>query len=196
MYYYPRDITPDKVNQLPLIRYEGKIHVIENPEDERRCLDKLQSESLLGFDTETRPTYRSGVFYPPALVQLAASDAVYLIRLTNHKFEALLTTLLESKKIVKAGVAVRDDVSDLQGLVRFNPQNFVDLSSIAEKYSIKKKGLRNLAALFLERRVSKNGRLSPWHQPKLTKKQIRYAATDAWISRELYLQMKHHGLIL
>lgn len=195
MFYYPRDITPDKVNQLPLIRYEGDIHIIDKPEDELRCLEQLQKESLLGFDTETRPTYRAGVFYPPALVQFATSDAVYLVRLTDHKFENLLKKVLGNKKIVKAGVAVHDDVSDLQGLVRFNPANFVDLSNVAERHSIKKKGLRNLAALFLQRRVSKNGRLSPWHQPRLSKKQIRYAATDAWVSRELYLQMKHHGLI-
>ena len=194
--YYAKEITPEKVNQLPLIRYEGAIHIIDKPEEEQWCIEHLQGEALLGFDTETRPTYRSGVYYPPALVQLAASDAVYLIRLTSHKFEGLLSSLLENEQIVKAGVAIHDDVSDLQGLVRFTPQNFVDLSSIADRYSIKKKGLRNLAALFLERRVSKNGRLSPWHQPKLTKKQIRYAATDAWISREIYLQMKHHGLIL
>jgi len=195
VFYYPRDITPDKVNQLPLIRYEGDIHIIDKPEDELRCLEKLQKESLLGFDTETRPTYRAGVFYPPALVQFATSDAVYLVRLTDHKFETLLKKVLGNKKIVKTGVAVHDDVSDLQGLVKFNPANFVDLSNVAEKHSIKKKGLRNLAALFLQRRVSKNGRLSPWHQPRLSKKQIRYAATDAWVSRELYLQMKQHGLI-
>ena len=181
---------------MPLVKYEGDIHIVDKPEDEVQCLERLQNETLLGFDTETRPTFRSGVFYPPALVQLAASDAVYLIRLTNYKFEHLLTTLLESKKIIKAGVAVRDDISDLQGLVMFNPQNFIDLSNVADRHRIKKKGLRNLAALFLERRVSKNGRLSPWHQPELSKKQIRYAATDAWISRELYLQMKQHGLIL
>ncbi len=196
MLYYPRNITPEKVNQLPLIHYEGKIHVIEDPKDELTCLEQLQKESLLGFDTETRPSYRSGVIYPPALVQFATSEAVYLIRLIKHKFTLLLTELMQNGNIIKTGVAVHDDVSELQTLAMFRPENLLDLSQVAARFNIKKKGLRNLAALFLERRISKNGQLSPWHQPRLSNKQIRYAATDAWISREIYLNMQKHGMIL
>ena len=143
-------------------------------------------ETHLGFDTETRPSFKKGEYYPPALIQLATASCVYLFRISKTETFAPLLALLESQDILKTGVAIKDDVKELRRMEDFQPAGFVEIADITVKLGYENRGHRPLAALLLGGRISKAAQVSNWAREELDNKQIRYAATDAWISREIY----------
>ena len=173
----------------------GAITVVESPEDAQAAVKKLQQERVLGFDTETKPSFKRGISYLPSLVQLAGSDHVYLFRLDDCGGIPPLFPLFRSAKILKAGVAVRDDIRFLKDRAPFKDAGFIEISEYTRRAGIENTGLRALAAHFLGIRISKGAQVSNWANKKLTQQQIVYAATDAWISRELFLKVEAAGLI-
>ncbi|WP_126379866.1 3'-5' exonuclease [Desulfovibrio ferrophilus] len=192
---YRRKISKDEINELPLQGYEGDIMLVTNEEDAEYAVNEIADEPLLGFDTESRPAFKKGMYFLPSLIQIATSSKVYIFQLSKTPFPEALRAIFEDKKVIKSGVAVRDDVKDLQKLEPFKDAGFLDLGAIALEHKLETHGLRNLAAKFLGIRISKAARCTNWANKSLTKAQIRYAATDAWISRELFLQMNDAGLI-
>lgn len=183
-----KSISKAEINELPLIAWEGAIEILEDKAAMETAAETLMTETHLGFDTETRPSFKKGQYYPPALIQLATSDTVYLFRICKIKTLAPLIPILESESILKTGVAIRDDVKELQAMESFNPGGFIEIAELTSKLGYSNKGLRALAALLLQGRISKAAQVSNWARPELDQKQIRYAATDAWISREIYVR--------
>lgn len=192
---YKRKISKDEINALPLRRYEGPIHIVRTSEELKQALRVLRQCDVLGFDTETRPTFRKGRVNLPSLVQLACENAVYLIQLSWLPFDEALADLLADSSIIKTGVAVRDDIRDLKKLYAFNDGGVVDLGEEAKAFQLETHGLRNLAANFLSFRISKNAQCTNWANLELGSQQIVYAATDAWVSREIHLRMDELGLV-
>lgn len=191
-----RAYTKDDINALPLRRYEGEIKVIRTEKQQSQALREMTEETLLGFDTETRPVFKKGKRPdPPALIQLATSECVYVFQINILPMNNGLCELLASKNILKTGVAVRDDILGLQRLAKFKPSGFIDLSNITANAEMQTHGLRNMAANLLGFRISKSAQCSNWSKDKLTPQQINYAATDAWISRELYIALDNLGIV-
>ncbi len=187
----PFSPTADKeaIAELPLANYEGPIYLISHPKDLKKAVRALKRERILGFDTETRPVFRRGEYYPVALLQLTGEHGAYIFQLSfMYRHLKPLRTLLSNPNILKVGVAVRDDVKKLQERVRFKEAGFVEVTQLTQKLGIKHTGLRNLSAILLGVRVSKAAQVSNWALRYLTVAQIYYAATDAWISRLLYLR--------
>jgi ribonuclease D len=153
-----------------------------------------RDETLLGFDTESRPSFRRGDNHPVALLQLAGAERVYLFQLQLLDNLDPILALLADPAIRKAGVAIRDDIRKLQELGGFAPGNFVEISDLSRQLEITNTGLRNLCAIFLGIRVSKGAQVTNWARPDLTSAQTSYAATDAWVSRLLYLKFAGMGL--
>lgn len=182
-------LSKDEINALPIHAYAGDIRLIREEGDFARALDELWQEDVLGFDTETRPTFTKGKMCPPALVQLAGKERVYLIQLNRLPFDERLAALLAAPHIVKAGVAIRDDMLALARLHPFTPGGAADLAVMAKAKGIKAQGLRSLAANLLGFRISKSAQCSNWEKDELSLQQIRYAATDAWVGRELYAML-------
>ena len=183
-----KSISKSEINQLPPIQWEGTVHLLEDIEAIKQAVEVLLQATHLGFDTETRPSFNKGEYHPPALVQLATADAVYLFRICKIDGLDPLIPLFESENILKTGIAIKEDVKELRRLTDFQPANFVDITTITAKLGYKNRGLRALAGLLMQGRVSKGAQVSNWARSKLDTKQIRYAATDAWISRELYIR--------
>ncbi|MGK5091197.1 3'-5' exonuclease [Deltaproteobacteria bacterium TL4] len=192
---FPKRMNKDALHDLPLRGYEGPIHVITSADEMERAVENLFQEQVLGFDTETRPAFKKGEHYSVSLLQLAAQDEVYLIRLNQVPISESLAQLLSAPEILKIGVAVHDDIKSLNALYPFEAAGFVDLSNIAKKLNIITVGLRNLAGMFLKIRISKGAQVSNWENQSLTATQIRYAATDAWICREIYQFLKKHKFL-
>jgi ribonuclease D len=191
-----RDLTKDDINALPLKRYEGEILLVQRPEDLAEALNRLNGEDILGFDTETRPSFKKGVPHPPpALLQLASRSLACLIQLNQVGLPDPLIQLMVDHTVVKAGVAVRDDIRELWRVREFSPGGFLDLGESAKRLELRTNGLRNMAANMLGARISKRAQCSNWARRDLSRRQIVYAATDAWISRELYLHLHHHELL-
>lgn len=188
-------LTKEEINRLPIKQYEGPIHLIRTPDEAERAAGKLKKETLLGFDTETRPSFRVGESYLPSLLQLATGKEVFLFQIKLTGLTKGLREVLSSPEIIKTGVSIRSDISELRKLTGFEPAGFVELTEHAKKAHIKNLGLRGLAALLLGFRVSKREQTSNWARSELTDSQITYAATDAWLGREIYLHMDSLGLI-
>jgi len=191
---FARTITREAINELPIRRYEGEVRLVATPAEAERAVAELAAERVVGFDTETRPAFRAGVSYPPALAQVATARAVYLFQLQRADFSRILGGLLGSPT-VKAGVGLRDDVRQLQTLFAFSSRALVDLGEVARRHKLEKSGVRTLAALFLGFRIPKGTKTSNWAAARLSPAQVAYAATDAWACRELYLRFEALGLL-
>lgn len=189
---WPRTIAKEEINELPLCRFTECVHLVTTGASLRLALRELQQESVLGFDTESRPAFKKGQSFPVSLVQLAGEHGVYLFPLGALGGLSSLVPLLENPKIVKAGVALRDDLRRLRELCPFEAGGFCEISDLTRTLGVENTGLRSLAAIFLGCRISKGAQLTNWAKRNLTRKQIIYAATDAWISRELYLRAQAH----
>lgn len=184
-----RKITKEEVNALPLMKYEGKCKIIEDESEIPQAVQACRKASVLGFDTETKPAFRKGEFYPVALLQVALPDMVYLFRLNRVDLTKDITDLFEDPKIKIVGIGIRDDIKDLQKLRSFNPDGFVDLNELGTKLGFESIGARNYAGMFMNHRISKSQQVSNWENEQLTDSQISYAATDAWICLEIYNKM-------
>ena len=190
-----RKLGSEEINSLPAHQYTGEIVVVKTPEELEKAVEHLQQEKVLGFDTETRPVFHKGKTYPPSLIQLAASDRVFIFQLRHLPLTKDLAQIFSNPAITKAGIAVHDDIRELKKIFEFNTAGMLDLSQVARYNKLETHGLRNMAANFFGIRIPKGERCSNWANKTLTKKQLLYAATDAWIGRELYYRMKERGLI-
>jgi len=183
-------MTNEQINAHPIGKYQGPVHVIRRPEHVEQAVSQLEKETVLGFDTETRPTFRVGQSHLPAILQLVGEQAAYIFQLRQCRLSPPLLRLLANPQIVKAGVAFDRDVQDLKKLAPFTPAGFVDVGELAKRAGCNHHGLRGLATLLLGFRVSKRSRTSNWDNVTLTPAQIEYAATDAWVGRELYHRLQ------
>ena len=155
----------------------------------------IAQESVLGFDTETRPAFRPGESYLPSLVQFATADAVYLLQVQQQDFSGAMREILSSEQIIKVGVSVADDLRNLKKLFEFEERSVVDLGKVAKRHGLKQTGVRNLAGMFLGTRIPKGAKTTNWAARHLTPQQIAYAATDAWACRELYLRFRELKMV-
>ncbi|MEF2144083.1 MAG: 3'-5' exonuclease [Desulfovibrionaceae bacterium] len=185
----------EEINALPLRAWEGETRVIRNQKQLEWALVRMEGETLLGFDTETRPVFKKGYTPgPPNLLQLATAERVLVFQFQHVSLQKELADFLASKTIVKSGVAVHDDVIALKKLYKFKPNGFVDLGQVSQRLNMQTHGLRNLTANLLGFRISKSAQCSNWARDPLSPKQVGYAATDAWLSRELYLAFQRLGV--
>lgn len=182
-------ITKEEINALPLKAYEGSVTIVDDDQKLARALKELRKETILGFDTESRPSFKKGQNYPASLIQLGGESHVWLFQISNFSSLDKLWKILADERIIKAGVAIADDIKKLQELQDFTPAGFVEIANLSTQAGILNTGLRSLAALLLNFRISKRAQVSNWAKSTLTDVQIQYAATDAWVSRELYLHM-------
>ena len=194
---YPekKKITKKEINDLPAIYFKGKIHLCDNEKKISDAAIKLNKEKIIGFDTETKPSFKKGEYFHPSLIQLATEDDAYLFQLNKNQKIFKILKIFENSNIIKTGVAIERDVKDLNKIFSFKPKNFVELSTIAKNNNVENLGLRSLTALFFESKLSKKEQISNWAKNNLTESQIKYAATDAWISRKLYICFLELGLI-
>ena len=188
-------LTKDQINEMPLVKYEGKIQVLKSHDDIQDSIDYLMTQKVIGFDTETRPTFTKGSANAPSLVQLAGEDAVFIYQLDDISILKKLSIILSNKKITKSGVSVDRDLIELMFLVPFDPCSFIDLGDVARDRGIPHHGLRGLAAMFLGSRISKGARTSDWGRDRLSRSQISYAATDAWIGLQLFKRFEKKKII-
>ena len=188
-------LSKTEINSLPLRYYNGPIHIIQTTEQAKEACSVLIKEKVLGFDTETRPAFNKGQSYLPSILQMAGTNVVYLFQLSKCGLNDSIINLLSNEDIIKSGVAINQDLIELQQIINFDPAGFIDLGDIARSKGLPHHGLRGLAAYLLNFRISKSSRTSNWSANQLTKKQIKYAATDAWLGRELYLKYKQINVI-
>jgi ribonuclease D len=190
-----RAISKEDIANLPIGRYDGDICVVRTPQDLERAREDLSHERFVGFDTETRPSFSKGKTHPPCLIQAATASTVYLFRLRKESDFHLPAALVGNPDIVKVGIGLADDIRALKVVHPIEDRNMFDLGTVAKHCGLAQSGVRNLAGLFLKVRIPKSTKTSNWATQELSSAQILYAATDAWICRQLFLRFVDLGMI-
>lgn len=187
---FPPHIDKVAIQELPLTHFEGEVIVIDKPEQVAEAVAYLNQFAVLGVDTEARPSFKRGVHYPTALVQIATEERCYLFRLTHVGLPVEITQIFANPSICKVGLAFKDDINGLRRRRDFKPANCVDLQSIVCKYGIMDLGLQKIFAIIFGKKISKAQQLTNWENSHLTPEQARYASTDAWATLKIYLELQ------
>ena len=188
---FQQHISNEDTAKLPAVLFDGPIVIVDDEKQVEAACRDLASSPVLGFDTETRPSFKAGVTYRVALLQLSTPQLCFLFRLNKIPFAKPILQVLESKEILKIGADVAGDLRSLRQIRHFRDAGFVDLQTIAPQWGIGEKSLRKLSAIVLGQRVSKAQRLSNWEAATFTDKQKLYAATDAWVCTAIYDKLLH-----
>ena len=185
-------ISPEEIEKLEPAGFQGQIHVISRPGLEfSRAIAYLKKQKVIGFDTETKPVFSPGQHHNGvALLQLSGPDQAFLFRIQKLNLRRRICAILSNPEIIKVGAAALDDVRGLQRYRTFEARGFVDLQKIVWEWGIRDKSVKKMAANILGVRISKSQQLSNWEAETLNPHQQLYAATDAWICREMYLRLQ------
>ena len=186
-----RSITKEEIAAFDTEEFNGRIFVIDTPDKAEKAVKYLSGFRELGFDTETRPSFKKGNMNNVALIQLATNDRCYLFRLNQIGFSTSLVQLLSDADIHKIGLSLRDDFTSINRRETFTPQGFIDLQKIVSKYNISDMSLQKIYAILFQKRISKSQRLSNWEAEELTNAQKKYAAIDAWACLKIYKKLCH-----
>ncbi len=189
---YRISISPEEIEKLEPASFPGKIKVVDSLGLEfLKAVRYLKRQKVLGFDTESRPCFSPGQpHYGVSLLQLSGQEKAYLFRIKLiGDIPKQLRAILSDENIIKVGAAVNDDVRGLEKHHDFQPKAFVDLQKMVWEYGIKDKSVKKMAAIILGIRISKTQQLSNWEAEILSDAQCAYAATDAWVCREMYMKL-------
>ncbi len=191
MKLFQSEITKEEVATLDLIQFEGPITLIQTEEEFGDAIEALSAQTILGFDTETKPSFKKGKMYPTSLIQLSSPEHAWLIRVSRLGYPRQLLNLLSDGKVMKVGTGLNDDIRRMRSDFQFEPGGFLDLQNYVEAFKIWEKGLKKMSAIVLGYRISKSQQVSNWDADILTEAQLRYAATDAWICLEIYNELRN-----
>ena len=186
---YKENITTEELAEHELSWFKGEIVLVDNLKTFYKVFPRLLKSDLLGFDTETRPTFKKGKKNSVSLIQLSTEDLACLFRINKIGIPNELVDLLSDHAIIKAGVAVHDDIRFLKVVRKFAPEGFVDLQTLVKDFGIQSSGLKKLAAIVLGFRISKRQQVTDWEAEHLSEAQQIYAATDAWVCHQIYKKL-------
>ncbi len=186
---YRENITVEEIAEHELSWFKGEIVLVDNLETYYEVIPRLMRSRLLGFDTETKPVFTKGKKNAVSLLQLSTDDLAVLFRINRIGFPDELIRLLSDPSVIKAGVAVHDDIRYLKGVKKFNPDGFIDLQTFVRDYGIQSSGLKKLTAIVLGFRISKRQQVTDWEAEELSEAQQIYAATDAWVCHQIYKKL-------
>jgi ribonuclease D len=183
---YFKAVEDEYIKSLPPGCFSGNIHVVDHPGMFDEACRTLTDVPVLGFDTETKPSFKKGRYHQVALLQLSTPDNAFLFRLNKIPLPRFVIDILEDSTVMKVGVALKDDLSALIRLAPFKPDGFIDLQQFVKQFGIEDNGLKKLVANILGFRISKRFQTSNWELDMLGPEQLCYAATDAWVCQEIY----------
>ena len=186
---YKENITVEEIAEHELSWFKGEIVLVDNIKTFKEVFPRLLGSDLLGFDTETKPTFRKGRKNAVSLIQLSTGDLACLFRINKIGIPDELAHLLSDPAVIKAGVAVHDDIKYLKVVKKFVPEGFIDLQNFVKDFGIQSSGLKKLTAIILGFRISKRQQVTDWEAVQLSEAQQIYAATDAWVCFEIYKKL-------
>jgi len=186
---YPANITNEEIELYELSWFRGEIVLVDDITGFYDVLPRLLKAGILGFDTETKPSFRKGRKNNVSLIQLATENLACLIRINRIGIPPELAGILSDPGVLKAGVAVHDDIKYLRKVNGFSPSGFFDLQKFVKDYGIESSGLKKLTAIILGFRISKRQQVTDWEAETLSEAQLIYAATDAWVCQKIYKKL-------
>lgn len=183
---YKVAIDKSAVNELPIVAFPGKVVVIDSMYRLKSAIEVLRKSEIVGFDTETRPSFRKGEHHKVALIQLSTSEICFLFRVNKIGIPDALSDYLSDASCLKIGLSIQDDFRQMRKVKEFEPAGFVELQKMVGDYEISDMSLQKIFAILFEQKISKSQRLTNWEGAELTEMQQRYAAIDAWACVKIY----------
>ncbi|MDO4695225.1 3'-5' exonuclease [Porphyromonas sp.] len=190
-----KDISKSELNELPVEVLPIPVVVIDDMTPIGRVQEvcgQLREAEIVGFDTETKPSFTKGVIHKVSLLQLSNAECAFIFRLMRLSDEAKkhLKTLVEDKNLIKVGVGVHDDARILRSDHEWTPAGMVDLRKMTVEKQIQVGSLSKIYAILFGKRLTKGQRLSDWEKETLTEAQINYAGLDAWAGLRIFDALK------
>lgn len=186
---FAENLSNEEINELPIYQFDGGIFVIDTFEKLDYYLPLLDNQYILGFDTETRPSFKKGKVNPVSLLQITTNNEAFLIRINKIGLPEEIKKILSDKNVKKIGLAIKDDIKILREISDFDPNSFIDLQDYVEDFGIEAKSLKKITAIVLNKRISKSQQVTNWEKAELTDAQKTYAATDAWACLKIYKKL-------
>lgn len=186
-------ISKEELSELPAATFNGRIVVIDSEDKIKEAADYLSKESCIGFDTETKPSFKKGQINNVALLQLSTHTVCFLFRLNVIGLPNCIKDILENEKITKIGLSIHDDFHNLNKLYPFSPAGFIELQNFVKQYHIADNSLSRIYAIIFGERISKGQRLSNWEAGELSIHQQCYAALDAMACISIYDKLASNG---
>ena len=180
------NLSNEEINELPIYQFDGGIFVIDTFEKLDYYLPLLENQKILGFDTETKPSFKKGKVNPVSLLQITTCNEAFLIRINRIGLPEEIKKILSDASITKVGLAIKDDIKILRDISEFEPESFIDLQDYVEDFGIEAKSLKKITAIVLNKRISKSQQVTNWEKEELAEAQKVYAATDAWACLKIY----------
>lgn len=187
---YTHTIKKEDIALLPTEEFTGRIIVIDTEADTEKAVAYLNQFDAVGFDTETRPSFKKGQRYKISLMQISTDEACFLFRLNRINIPEALEEFLANTNVLKIGLSLRDDFGAIRKRTEIKPMNFVDLQNFVKSYGIEDASLQKIYAIVFQKKISKGQRLTNWEADVLTEAQKKYAALDAWACLKLYNHLK------
>ena len=188
---FAENLTNEQVNDLPLYQFNGGIFVLDSFEKFDDFFPLLNGQKILGFDTETRPSFKKGKVNPVSLLQITTCNQAFLIRINKIGLPDEVKEILANPEIIKIGLAIKDDIKILREINDFEPAGFIDLQDYVEEFAIEAKSLKKITGIVLEKRISKSQQVTNWEKEELSEAQQIYAATDAWVCLQIYRKLNN-----
>lgn len=179
-------ISKEQLAALPAAHFEGEICVIEKIDDVEEAVSELLQSDIIGFDTETRPTFRKGQTNTVSLLQLSTRQKSFLFRLNRIGLPDRILSLLEDSRCLMIGLSIHDDFHNLSKIAKIKPDGFIDLQNYVKQFNIADNSLSRIYGIVFGERISKGQRLTNWEADALTPAQQSYAALDAMACIRIY----------
>ena len=192
---YNPNISKEELAELPVKEFAGHPVTVINLEQAELAVQQIRdSHMLVGFDTETRPSFQKGVTFRVCLVQLSVGQVCYLFRLNKIKeLPECLKQLLQDPNVIKVGLSTQDDFKNLRKWCELEPRGFIELQHMVRNYGIEEMSLAKIYALLFGMKLSKRQRLTNWEADQLNFKQLAYASLDAIACVEIYEALMKQG---
>lgn len=179
-------ISKETLAQLEAEEFPGEKIIVDSPEKLSEAIRELNKCKMIGFDTETRPSFKKGQHYDVSLIQLSTEDACYLFRINLIGLKEELKSILENENILKIGLSIHDDFHNLRKQTELEPRNFLDLQNYVKQFNIADNSLSRIYGILFDKRISKGQRLTNWEAEELTAAQQAYASLDAYACLTIY----------
>lgn len=177
--------TKEQIRELPV--YKGvdldNIIVVSNKEEAIDAVSELMQYSVLGFDTESKPTFKKGeVSSGPHLIQLSCLSKTFIFPSLFPDVISEVAKVLANSNIKKVGFGLSDDKKALINKFSIKVENTVELSSKVKKFTGVKQnvGARAAVAMLFGQRLTKSAQTSNWAAFPLQDYQLLYAANDSY----------------
>ena len=189
---FAENLSNDEINELPLYQFTGGIFILDTFDKLDYFLPLILEQKILGFDTETRPSFKKGIVNPVSLLQLTSSTQAFLLRINKIGLPKEIANILGDESVKKIGLAIKDDIKILRNITEFEPKGFLDLQDYVGDFGIEARSLKKITAIVLNQRVSKSQQVTNWEREELSDAQQIYAATDAWACLQIYKKLNHN----